>query len=227
MDDLGASLRMRGIVLILLACLVARPVMACETALLLAVDVSGSISLDEYKLQMEGLATALEDPRIVAALVDGQDDLALVQWSGSQHQRLALRWHTIQTADDVAALAAEIRHIRRPELRTVTAIGQAIRFSLAQFPGASDCARRVIDISGDGAENEGMTLSAARAEAMAAGITINAISIEAEAGEQRLSDYFLNQVITSDGFVVIAKGLADYPRAIRVKLLRELFRNVG
>lgn len=218
---------MRGVVLILMACLVARPVVACETALLLAVDVSGSISLDEYKLQVEGLADALEDPRVVAALVDGQNRLALVQWSGSQHQRLALTWQTITTAEDVAAIAARVRQIRRPQLRTVTAIGQAIRFSLAQFPDVSDCTRQVIDISGDGAENEGMTLAEARAEARAAGVTINAIAIELEEGEQRLSDYFLDEVITPDGFVVTAKGLADYPRAIRVKLLRELFRNVG
>lgn len=218
---------MRCVLVILLALVFARPVAACETALLLAVDVSGSISLEEYRLQMDGLADALEDPRVVAALVDGQNRLALVQWSGSRHQRLALPWTATTTREDVAAVAAGVRAIRRPQLRTVTAIGEAIRFSLTRFADVSDCTRRVIDISGDGAENEGMTLAAARAEAIAAGVTINAIAIEVDDGDRRLSDYFLNEVITPDGFVVTAKGLPDYPRAIRVKLLREIFRPVG
>jgi Ca-activated chloride channel homolog len=218
---------MRCVLVILLALVFARPIAACETALLLAVDVSGSISLEEYHLQMEGLADALEDPRVVAALVDGQSRLALVQWSGRRHQRLALPWTATTTAEDVAKVAAEIRAIRRPQLRTVTAIGEAIRFSLALFADVQGCTRRVIDISGDGAENEGMTVPRARAEAIAAGVTINAIAIEVDDGDLRLSDYFLNKVITPDGFVVTAKGLPDYPRAIRVKLLREIFRNVG
>lgn len=218
---------MRCVLVILLALVFARPIAACETALLLAVDVSGSISLDEYRLQMDGLADALEDPRVVAALVDGQNRLALVQWSGSRHQRLALPWAATATPEDVAKVAAEIRAIRRPQLRTVTAIGEAVRFSLAQFPDASGCERKVIDISGDGAENEGMTLPRARAEAIAAGITINAIAIEVDDGDLRLTDYFQSEVITPDGFVITAKGLPDYPRAIRVKLLREIFRNVG
>jgi Ca-activated chloride channel family protein len=156
---------MRHLILILLALTLTRPLAACETALLLAVDVSGSISLDEYHLQMEGLAQALEDPAIIEALVTGQDRLALVQWSGSRHQTLALDWHRTHDAVDVATFATAVRATRRPQLRTVTAIGQAIRFSLAQFGPVQDCDRRVIDISGDGAENEGQTLAAARAEA--------------------------------------------------------------
>ncbi len=218
---------MRSVLVILLALLFARPVVACETVLLLAVDVSGSISLEEYSLQMDGLADALEDPRIITALVDGQDRLALVQWSGGRHQILALDWQTLREPGDVAALAKKVRQIKRPQLRTVTAIGQAIRFSLSRFADATDCTRKVIDISGDGAENEGMTLRAARAEAEASGVTINAIAIELGDGDVRLSDYFLNEVITPDGFVVTAKGLPDYPRAIRAKLLREVLRIVG
>ena len=217
---------MRGVVLILLACLVARPAVACETALLLAVDVSGSISLEEYTLQMEGLADALEDPRIVAALVDGQSRVALVQWSGKNNQRLSLPWQSMRTGADVQALADEVRGIRRPQLRTVTAIGEAIRFSLAAFDAVTGCSHRVIDISGDGAENDGLTLPQARAEAVAAGVTINAIAIEVDDTDLRLSEYFLKKVITADGFVIIARDISDYPRAIRVKLLREIFRPV-
>ncbi len=218
---------MQRVLVILFACLLARPVAACETALLLAVDVSGSISLEEYTLQMEGLASAIEDPKIVTALLEGQNRVALVQWSGSRDQRLALPWQRLQDENDVAALAAKIRKIKRPQRHTVTAIGEAIRFSLAQFADASDCDRMVIDVSGDGEENEGMTLRAARAEAEAARVTINAIAIEIDDQHLGLSAYFLRFVVTSEGFVVTARGLPDYPRAIRAKLLRELSKLVG
>lgn len=218
---------MRRILVILLSLALARPVAACETALLLAVDVSGSISLQEYSLQMEGLALALEDPAIINALVEGQDRLALVQWSGSRQQTLALDWHHMQDAQDVAAFAAAVRTIRRPRLHTITAIGEAIRFSLAQFGSVRACARTVIDISGDGAENDGKSLATARAEAEAARVTINAIAIELDDRANSLTGYFRRFVITSNGFAITAHGLPDYPRAIRIKLLRELTRAVS
>ncbi len=215
------------VILILLTLALARPVAACETALLLAVDVSGSISLQEYHLQMEGLAQALEDPAIVDALVTGQDGLALVHWSGSRHQTLSLGWHRLQDAADVAAFAAAVRATRRPQLRTVTAIGDAIRFSLAQFGPVQDCDRHVIDISGDGAENEGQNVATARREAEAARVIINAIAIELDDRADNLTGYFRRFVITPDGFAITAHGLPDYPRAIRQKLLRELTRAVS
>lgn len=208
--------------MIMIACLAARPIAACETALVLAVDVSGSISLDEYALQIEGLAAALEDRQIVKTLIRGQDRIALVQWSGQRLQRLAMGWQSVETAEQASALAATVRAIKRPQLRTVTAIGEAIRFSLTQFESAGDCARHVIDISGDGAENEGMTLPDARSEAMLAGVTLNAIAIEIDAETFELTNYFRHSVITPGGFVITARGLPDYPRAIRDKLEREL-----
>jgi Ca-activated chloride channel homolog len=218
---------MRCVLVILLALLFARPLAACETALLLAVDVSSSISPTEYEIQMQGLADALGDPRIVAALVDGQSRLALVHWSGQTHQRLTLRWQSIQRVEDVKDFAATIRQIKRPQLRSVTAIGQAIRFSLTQFAEVADCGRAIIDISGDGEENENWSLPEARNEAIAAGVMINAIAIELGDADFRLTDYFRRFVITPGGFVITATGVDDYPRAIRAKLLREIFKNVG
>lgn len=207
--------------------LTASPAPACETALLLAVDVSGSISNEEYLLQMQGLADALADPDVIAALAGGRDKVAVVQWSGITNQRLSLPWQLLLTADDVAALAATIRRIKRPQDHTDTAIGAALYFSLPLFAEVSDCQRHVIDLSGDGAENAGTFLPAARAEVEAHGITLNAIAIEDDAVSTRLSGYFRRFVITPDGFVVTSHGLADYPRAIHEKLLRELTRAVS
>jgi Ca-activated chloride channel homolog len=212
---------------ILAGCLAARPAPACETALLLAVDVSGSISGEEYVIQMNGLADALADPDVIAALVGGEDRLALVHWSGMAKQRLALDWQVMRSAADVAMLAARIRSLKRPQDHTDTAIGEALYFSLARFAAVADCARHVIDISGDGAENAGNSLPAARAEVAANGITLNAIAIEDPPDSALLTGYFHQWVITPDGFVLTARGLADYPRAIHEKLLRELTKAVS
>jgi Ca-activated chloride channel homolog len=205
----------------------ASPAAACETALLLAIDVSGSISNEEYVLQMHGLADALGDPDVIAALVGGQDKVALVHWSGLRNQRLSLPWQHLQSAAQVADLAAAIRTIKRPQDHTDTAIGAALYFSLDLFSQVPDCQRHVIDISGDGAENASTSLPAARAEVEANDITLNAIAIEENAEDTRLTGYFRRFVITSDGFVVTAQGLTDYPRAIHEKLLRELTKSVS
>lgn len=207
--------------------LLAGPASACETALLLAVDVSGSISNEEYSLQMEGLADALGDPDVIAALVGGQDKVALVHWSGLHKQRLSLPWVHLQSATAVFDLAQSIRRIRRPQDHTDTAIGAALYFSLDLFAEVQDCQRHVIDISGDGAENAGTSLPAARAEVEANGITLNAIAIEETPDDLRLTGYFRRFVISSDGFVVTSHGLQDYPRAIHQKLLRELTKAVS
>jgi len=217
---------MQRVVTVLVACVLASPALACETALVLAVDVSGSISDREYDLQINGIADALGDPDIVAALVEGQDALAIVQWSGGGRQTVALPWAALTTADQVAGLAEKIRALPRP-WNTATAIGEAIHVSLAQFADAPQCQRQVIDVSGDGVENDGMTLPAARAEAEAAGVTVNGLAVEVGGGVSLLTDYYRENVITEGGFVMTAHGVQDFPRAIHAKLLRELTKPVS
>jgi Ca-activated chloride channel family protein len=198
------------------------PAMACETALLLAIDVSGSIDAGEYQLQTEGLTLALMDPAVQEALLQGQVALAVVQWSGFDQQSLMVDWTRMKGASDIQALAENLRNLPRAFDGSQTAVGQAIDFSLPQFDTVSDCARRVIDISGDGPENSGNTVGRARQQAMKAKVTINAIAIE-DAGEQvAITNFYLKWVITPAGFVITARGLEDYPRAMREKLLREL-----
>jgi Ca-activated chloride channel homolog len=212
--------------LALTGCLLASPVAACDTALLLAVDVSGSISGDEYVMQMQGLADAMLDPAVIEALVLGQDKVAVLHWSGLHNQRLSLPWQTLQTPQDVAALAATIRNIKRPQDHTDTAIGAALYVALGLFP-VPGCKRAVIDISGDGTENAGTSLPTARAAVAAQGITINGIAIENAHRLPLLSEYFRQSVITPDGFVITARSINDYPRAIKAKLLRELIKSVS
>ena len=176
---------------------------------------------------MQGLADALLDPAVSASLVGGQDLVSLVHWSGYAKQRLSVPWIQIQTKADVKALADRVRRIKRPQDHTDTAIGQALFFALAQFPAQSDCRRQVIDLSGDGAENAGDTLPAALEAVEARGIILNGIAIELDGVEPDLTDYFRRFVVAKDGFVIIAGGLQDYPRAIRAKLLRELSQDLS
>jgi Ca-activated chloride channel homolog len=210
-----------------LLCLTAAPSLGCETALLLSIDVSGSIDGADYRLQTEGLASALTDPEVAEALVRGQVALAVVQWSGPSQQALVLPWQRMLDPGAVDRLAGRVATAPRAFKGSDTAVGQAIRFALAQFAPVGDCERRVIDISGDGQENAGFTDAKARAEAVAAGVMINAIAIEEPGQAFPITNYFRGWVITPGGFVVTARGLQDYAETLRLKLLRELVSPVG
>jgi len=211
----------------LLAFLTAQPALACETALLLSIDVSGSIDAGDYRLQTDGLASALQDPEVAEALVRGQVALAVVQWSGVEEQELVLSWQRMLAPDDVARFAASAAAIPRAFTGSDTAVGQGLRFAAAQFAAVLDCRNRVIDVSGDGQENAGFTDSEARREAIKAGIVVNAIAIEEPGPASPITSYYRNWIITPGGFVMTARGLQDYARTLRLKLLRELTRPVG
>jgi Ca-activated chloride channel family protein len=203
------------------------PVLACETALLLSIDVSGSIDGGDYRLQTGGLAAALTDPEVAQALGTGQIALAVVQWSGTDEQALVLPWQRMLTDRDVTRFAARAAAIPRAFSGSDTAVGEGLRFATAQFAAVPDCKRRVIDVSGDRQENAGFTDARARGEAIDAGILINAIAIEEPGPAAPITSYYRRWIITPDGFVVTARGLQDYAETLRLKLLRELTKPVG
>ncbi|MFN4156000.1 MAG: DUF1194 domain-containing protein [Paracoccaceae bacterium] len=194
----------------------------CDVALVLAIDVSGSIDAGEYRIQSTGTADALQDRAVTEALLEGQVALTLLHWSGSGQQAVVLPWAQMQTPTDIAKAADHIRNAPRAFSGSDTAVGQAIDAALTLFPAAPACARHIIDISGDGPENSGNTVRAARSRAAAAGVTINAIAIEDVGQSTAITQFYRNWVITNGGFVITSRGLAAYPQAIRTKLLREL-----
>lgn len=202
----------------------AAPAAACDTALVLAIDISGSIDAGEYALQVQGLADALGDPEVAGALVRGQVALAVVHWSGVGAQALALPWQRMLDPAAVARFADRARALPRAFTASDTAVGEAIAFSAAQFSAVPDCRRRVIDLSGDGPENAGFTVARARQSAQSDGIEINAIAIEDMGASAPITAFYRRWAITRGGFVMTARGLGDYPRAIREKLIRELTR---
>ena len=203
------------------------PAMACETALLLSIDISGSIDAGEYAIQTQGLALALGDDAISDSLVDGQMALAVVHWSGVGRQALVIPWKRMLSSDDVAGFAAAVAARPRAFTASDTAVGEAIDFSANQFPPVADCQRKVIDISGDGPENAGFTDAEARARTINLGIEINAIAIEDMGKTDPVTRYYQKWVITKGGFVITARGLDDYPRAMREKILREISKVIG
>ncbi|OYX44225.1 MAG: hypothetical protein B7Z02_05550 [Rhodobacterales bacterium 32-67-9] len=203
------------------------PVMACDVALLLSVDVSGSIDRGEYRLQVDGIAAALADPEVADALLLGQVALSVVQWSGTAKQTLSIPWRRMLSPAEVSDFAARARDLPRAYTGSDTAVGEAIAFSVQQFDAVGDCRRKVIDISGDGPQNAGYPLGPERGNAAAAGIEINAIAIEDVGRSIPISEFYRRYVVTRDGFVITARGLADYPRAIREKILREVAKPLG
>jgi Ca-activated chloride channel family protein len=205
--------------------LAALPARACETALLLAIDVSNSVDLAEYRLQVDGMADALFDPGVRDAILQGEVRLAVVQWSGAAEQELSIPWTTLRTEAEIDAFAARARAMDRAFIQSNTAPGDAILFALDLMAEVGDCTRRIIDISGDGPENAGSPTGPARRAAERAGVLINAIAIE-DIGVST-TQYYLRNVVTSSGFVLTARRHSDYPRAIREKIKRELARVTG
>lgn len=194
---------------------------ACSVALALTVDVSGSISAQEYRLQMDGLAAALQDPTVEDAMVSANAALMLLQWSGANRQHISVPWARMDSRADVAAFASKVRAAPRAWSQYSTGIGNALTFTAAQFGEVADCARKVIDVSGDGYSNEGGDPRKVAQALAALGFQINGLAIEGN--EFELTAYYKANIAAGEGaFVFTAESYADYPRAIWRKLLAEL-----
>jgi len=218
---------MRRLAVITLAImLAAAPARACKVALVLAVDVSGSVDNAEYRIQMQGLAAGLRDGAVSEALVADAAALTVLHWTGSSRQDVVVPWTRITGFGALEDFARRVETAPRRWRNFSTAIGEALVFSAARFDAVPDCARRVIDISGDGSSNEGIEPGTARPELTRRGITVNALVIEG--AEPMMTEYFWEHVITGPGaFVITANGYDDYPARMRRKLLREVAKQVS
>ena len=212
---------------ILAGCLALTPVgtLACETALLLAIDVSNSVDGAEYRLQTDGLADALLDAQIVDTMIADQVAIAVVQWSGVGDQIVSIPWTRITHDAQAAGVAAQVRSMERAFILSGTATGEVVSYALPMFAQVPDCKRKVIDISTDGTANAGRDVRLIRRDAERAGVTINGIGIESMG--LTISNYLRSSVITRDGFVMTARTHRDYPAAIRAKILREITRVIS
>ena len=198
---------------------------ACETALLLSMDVSNSVDVAEYRLQIDGLAAALTDPEIAEILVRDRVTLSVMQWSGVTNQTISLPWTQMQSPAHVAAFAGAVRGLERAYVLSDTAPAEALRFALRQFRDVPGCKRHVLDVSGDGTPNAGSDVRGLNRLAEQSGITVNGLAIESMG--LTITNFYRRSIITRDGFVITAQGHRDYARAIRIKILREISRVLG
>ncbi|HKK98477.1 MAG TPA: DUF1194 domain-containing protein [Marivita sp.] len=205
---------------LLISLCLAQPAQACRTALILAMDVSQSVDPGEYRLQIDGLAAALRDPEIAEILVRDQVALSVLQWSGVDAQEVVLDWTQMLSPSHVQLFANAVQQVPRAFVMSNTAPAEAMSTALAHFETGPNCARRVLDMSGDGTPNAGGEVKRLRRQAERSGVTINGLAIEGLG--RAITNFYMRNVITSDGFVETARGHRDYARAIRRKILREI-----
>lgn len=210
---------------------------ACRQALVLALDVSGSVDAIEYNLQINGVADALSDPDVVAALLalpDSPVHLAIFEWSSAAYQSVILDWTALESPERIAAVAERLRHWPRRPAPEATGLGAALRFAGQMLRDGPFCWKRVVDVSGDGKNNDWPSPESVLQAGDLAGVTVNGLVVgrerlrndDARVGVGELSAYFRAQVIHGPlAFVEVALGYADYAPAMRRKLLKEL--NVG
>lgn len=195
----------------------------CRLALALAVDVSRSVDSQDYVIQTDGLAAALEDRAVREAIFGPEGDVALAiyYWSGRGYQDLIQPWVILDNPEALDAAIWTVRRTKRPSSRLATALGDALRYGADLMANAPDCARKVIDVAGDGQNNEGISVARTYEREDFTGITVNGLAVgEHEAG---IVFYYQTEVIRGPGaFVETAVRQTDYPAAIRRKLLREL-----
>ncbi|ONG58293.1 hypothetical protein BKE38_02890 [Pseudoroseomonas deserti] len=198
---------------------------AVDVALVLAVDASGSIGEDEFRLQREGCAEAVTHPAVLAAIRGGplgRVALAMVEWGAPGAAATVVGWQAVGDAADAAALAARFRDAPR-SAQSWNAIGDAIDHARALLEACPfEATRQVIDVSGDGPDMRGYRRAPlARDVAVAAGITVNALAILRS--RPGLVESYRAEVIGGPGaFVLSADGRADFSRALRAKLVREI-----
>jgi hypothetical protein len=192
-------------------------------ALVLAVDVSASVTADSYLLQRNGIARAFGDPRLVNAIsaVPGGIEAMVLEWSDPDRIAVTVGWTRLADADSAAAFAAAVRATKRSS-EGLTAIGPALLAAAAAFGDMPVPAhRRLIDISGDGMANFGLAPAGARDRIVAAGISINGLAILTE--EPWLEAYYRRNVIGGPGaFVVVARDFGSFADAILRKLVQEV-----
>ncbi len=212
-----------GLAAFLFAIAGATPAQAAGIALVLAVDVSESVSSDRYILQHDGIARAFEAPQLVdaiAAVPEGIEALVL-EWSDPDKIVITVGWTRIANRGAAAAFSASVRATTRTS-HGLTAIGSAMRAAAATFDHMPEPAgHRVIDVSGDGMANFGVPPSTVRDELVKAGITINGLAILSE--EPWLEEYYNRNVIGGPAaFVVVAKGFDSFADAMLRKLVQEV-----
>ncbi len=207
----------------------------CRQALALGFDVSGSVDEREYRLQLDGLATALSDAEVRQTFLAAPQipvRLMMYEWSGPQDQRIVIPWTTIENAEDLDRIIASLRSAPLTRERdNNTAISAAMLFGAQELDRQSECWQKTLDISGDGPANIGAHPQTVT-EDFLGGITVNGLVIvpnsRANISKNRtnaktLLTYYTTYVIRGPAaFVETAEDHTVFAEAMKRKLIREL-----
>jgi hypothetical protein len=208
-----------------------------DLLLVLAADVSGSMDESKFDLQRSGYAAAFSDSRVIEAIRGGPSGriaVAFVEWSGILQQQIVIDWTVISNHETARQLGDHILEAPRAFDRNSTSISAGIDFAITQLDQAPyEARRRVIDVSGDGDNNSGRDVTAARDEAIAKGITINGLVILTETSNSShtnpggLANYYRNNVIGGPGaFVMVAENFNSFSDVLVKKLIAEIAQTV-
>lgn len=204
-----------------------------DLELLLALDVSHSVTVEEHASQITGLAAAFRNARLISAirnLPTGRAAVAVMFWAGPENQIMAVPWTLITDDSSALAFANRVAAETEPpwEGLSFTAIGTALlrgadEIDSNRFEGR----RRIIDLSGDDPSNQGVKAAAARDLVVLRGIVINGLPILQDRKEhedrEELVRYFETEVAGGNGaFVLPTLGFNDFPRAMLAKLITEV-----
>ena len=227
-----AGMAMLGMALLALPA-VAENDVEVDLELVLAVDISLSMDDEEQRLQRDGFIAAIRHPDVIAAIRDGLNGriaLTYLEWAGTASQEVLVPWSLIDGKEAAEAFAEKLAAI---PLRGAhrTSISGALQYSRVLFEGSGFRGpRQVVDVSGDGANNQGMPVTLARDRLVDQGIVINglAIMVERQGVEDfftlsNLDEYFEDCVIGGPGaFVIRITDRNQLAPAIRRKMMLEI-----
>ena len=203
-----------------------------DVELVLAVDISYSMDIDELALQREGYVRALTSTEFLNALrqgIHGKVAVTYFEWAGASEQRVVVPWRIVDGPESAGSVASEI--MAAPIRRAArTSISGALLFGMKLFDESGQRGiRRVIDVSGDGANNSGTLVTIARDEVVSQGITINGLPIMLKRPSystmdiELLDKYYEDCVIGGPAaFVIPVKDRDKFVEAIRTKLVLEI-----
>lgn len=214
----------------------ARAAEEVDLLLVLSSDVSRSVDAPKFKLQRDGYASAIVNPRVIQAIragALGKIAVSFVEWSGVGAQKIVIDWTIIRDEATAKDFSAQIVEAPRA-FADRTSISGGIDFAMAQLARAPfQSSRHTIDVSGDGTNNSGRDVADARDEALAKGVTINGLVILSERPMSwnadhtnppgGLDNYYRNYVIGGPGaFVMVAENFNSFGQAILNKLIAEI-----
>ena len=199
---------------------------AVDLELAFVVDASGSIDEDETRLQRQGYADALANPRVLGAITGGflrAIAVAYIEFAGRGCERVSVAWTRIDGPEAARSFGERILALPRMFCPGGNAIGDAVALATASIAGNDfDGTRNVIDVSGDGPNTLGLPVEFARDTAVGAGMTVNGLVIERPTMPDL--DVYYRQAVTGGpaSFVITARDRKSFAEAILKKMILEI-----